>query len=133
MKHRHLAGAALAFACHAPVAPAADYPCAHTWEQLSHAVQDAVTPAYRDEAHADLTALTNTLAGFQAEAGECQSQAQDHANDAASKQRDIAEWRSLNEWLYRLTSFVDQNARGDHSMDWKREFETFAEVYELRL
>ena len=58
---------------------------------------------------------------------------QDHANDAKTKQRDIAEWRSMNEWLFRLASFVDQEARGKPGQDWRREFETFLEVYELPL
>lgn len=129
---RARAGLGLALACLGLHAQAADIvPCTHTWAELSRAVHTALTPAYQDGAKADLGALTSTLAGFLAEAGECQSLAQDHTNEAPTRKQDIAEWRSLNEWLYRLTSFVELNSRGDMHTDWKREFETFVEVYEL--
>ncbi|CAN0490051.1 unnamed protein product, partial [Phaeothamnion confervicola] len=55
------------------------------------------------------------------EIGRCQAMSMDGENRGPERNHDIAEWQSLNQWLYRLTNFVAQNARGDHHMDWKRE------------
>jgi len=105
--------------------------CGHTLASAPKTVQATLRPAYADSAHADLQALATRMNGLMLEIGRCQIMSQDVDNASADKQHDIAEWQSLNQWMYRLTNFVDQSARGDHHMDWKREFELFQDVYEL--
>ncbi len=106
--------------------------CGHSIESAPKTVQDTLSPAYADGAKVSLKTVATRMNELMLEIGHCQALAQDHDNDNPNKQHDIAEWMSLYQWLYRLTSFVDQNARGDHYMDWKREFETFVDVYELK-
>ena len=106
--------------------------CGYSVESAPKTVQDTLTPAYADAAKVSLKEVAKRMNALMLEIGRCQALAQDHDNNAATKHHDIAEWISLNQWLYRLTSFVDQNARGDHHMDWKREFEMFVDVYELK-
>ena len=109
---------------------AEDSGCGHTIESAPKTVQATLTPAYGDP-KLDLKPLALRMSELMSEIGRCQSMAQDPANDSPNKNHDIAEWLSLNQWMYRLTSFVDQNSRGDFHMDWKREFEIFVDVYEL--
>jgi hypothetical protein len=106
-------------------------PCGHSLDSAPRTVQSTLTPAYADS-KVDLKAVSKHMNGLMLEIGRCQAYAQDPDNDTPNRQHDIAEWQSLNQWMYRLTSFVDQNARGDHHMDWKREFELFQDVYELK-
>ncbi len=107
-------------------------PCGHSLDSAPKTVQATLKPAYVDSAKVDMKAVAQQMNVLMLEIGRCQVMNQDHDNRAASKDHDIAEWQSLNQWMYRLTNFVDQNARGDHHMDWKREFETFQDVYELK-
>lgn len=118
----------LGWAVEADAAP----PCGHTIESAPKTVQATLSPALPADTKADLKAIAQRMNVLMLEIGRCQAMAQDHDNQDRNKNRDIAEWQSLNQWMYRLTNFVDQNAHGDHHMDWKREFETFAEVYELK-
>ena len=37
----------------------------------------------------------------------------------------------MNQWLSRIAGFIALNVREDFSMDWKKEYELFLEVYEL--
>lgn len=107
-------------------------PCGHSLNSAPKTVQATLAPAYTDSAKTDLKALAKQMSVLMLEVGRCQAMSQSHENQSADRNHDIAEWQSLNQWLYRLTNFVDQNARGDHHMDWKREFETFQDVYELK-
>ena len=114
-------------------ASAADEPaCGHSLDSAPKTVQSTLTPAYADSAKVDLKAVSKQMNGLMLEIGRCQAMAQDPSNDTPERNHDIAEWQSLNQWMYRLTSFVDQNSRGDHHMDWRREFELFQDVYELK-
>ena len=107
-------------------------PCGHSLDSAPRTVQNTLTPAYADASKVDLKAVSKRMNALMLEIGHCQADAQDPANDNPNRQHDIAEWQSLNQWMYRLTMFVDQNARGDQHMDWKREFEMFQDVYELK-
>lgn len=107
-------------------------PCGHTLNSAPKTVQATLAPAYADSSKVDLKAVSKQMNGLMLEIGHCQADVQDPANDNPNREHDIAEWQSLNQWMYRLTSFVDQNSRGDHHMDWKREFELFQDVWELQ-
>ena len=107
-------------------------PCGHSLGSAPKTVQATLTPAYADGAKTDMKAVAKQMNGLMLEIGRCQGMAMGQDSDPATKRHDIAEWQSLNQWVYRLTNFVDQNARGDHHMDWKREFELFQDVYELK-
>lgn len=113
-------------------AAADEPPCGHSLDSAPRTVQSTLTPAYADESKVDLKAVSKQMNGLMLEIGRCQAYVQDPANENPNRQHDIAEWQSLNQWMYRLTMFVDQNARGDHHMDWKREFEMFQDIYELK-
>lgn len=112
-------------------AAAQDGGCGQTLDSAPKTVQATLRPAYADSAKTDMKALAAKMNDLMLEIGRCQSMSQDVNNTSPDKHHDIAEWQSLNQWMYRLTSFVDQEARGDHHMDWKREFELFQDVYEL--
>ena len=106
-------------------------PCGHSLNSAPKTVQATLAPAYADSAKVDLKAVAKQMSVLMLEVGHCQAMSMGGENRSAERNHDIAEWQSLNQWLYRLTNFVDQNSRGDHHMDWKREFETFQDVYEL--
>ena len=106
--------------------------CTYSVESAPKTVQDTLTPAYADGSKVDLKEVAERMKLLMNEIANCQAVAQEPGNDAPTRNHDIGEWLSLNQWMYRLTMFVDQNARGDHHMDWKREFETFVDVYELK-
>ena len=112
--------------------PLATPPCGHSLESAPRTVQATLAPAYADSAKVDLQAVAQQMSVLMLEIGHCQAMSQDRDNHSADRNHDIAEWQSLNQWLYRLTNFVDQNAHGDHHMDWKREFDMFVELYELK-
>lgn len=113
---------------------AADRACAYSVTAAPKAVQDTLSPAYAEPSKIDLKGVAKRMNTLMLEIGHCQALAQNHDNvdTDAEKHHAIAEWISLNQWLYRLTMFVDQNARGDLHMDWRREFETFIDVYQLK-
>ncbi len=111
---------------------AATPPCGHSLDSAPKTVQATLAPAYADSAKTDLKVVAKQMSVLMLEVGRCQSMSMDGENRSAERNHDIAEWQSLNQWLYRLTNFVDQNSRGDHHMDWKREFDTFQDVYELK-
>ncbi len=106
--------------------------CAYSVESAPKTVHDTLNPAYAEDSKIDLKEVAGRMKALMNEIGSCLAVAQDPGNDAPTRNHDIGEWLSLNQWMYRLTMFVDQNARGDHHMDWKREFETFVDVYELK-
>lgn len=112
--------------------PATAPPCGHSLDSAPKTVQSTLTPAYADSAKVELKAVAKQMSTLMLEIGRCQAMSMDGENRSPERNHAIAEWQSLNQWLYRLTSFVDQNARGDHHMDWKREFEIFQDVYELK-
>lgn len=112
--------------------PVATPPCGHSLDSAPKTVQATLAPAYADSAKVDLKAVAKQMSVLMLEVGHCQTMSMDGENRSAERNHDIAEWQSLNQWLYRLTNFVDQNARGDHHMDWKREFDIFVDVYELK-
>lgn len=111
-----------------PAAPT----CAYSVEAAPQTVHDTLAPAYADASKVDLKDVAQRMKTLMNEIGACQAVAQDPNHHLPNRNHDIGEWLSLNQWMYRLTMFVDQNARGDHHMDWKREFETFVDVYELK-
>lgn len=115
-----------------PTLAAEQPPCGHTLDSAPRTVQATLTPAYADESKVDLKQVSKQMNGLMLEIGRCQAMAQDPSNDNPNRQHDIGEWQSLNQWMYRLTMFVDQNSRGDHHMDWKREFDMFLDVWELK-
>ena len=105
--------------------------CTYSVESAPKTVQQTLTPAYAEGSKVDLKEVAERMKVLMNEIGNCQAVAQDPNNHTPNRNHDIGEWLSLNQWMYRLTMFVDQNARGDFHMDWKREFETFVDVYEL--
>ena len=74
-----------------------------------------------------LTAIDNLLE----EAGYCAAVARAGGTSGDDRQRFIMEWHSVNQWLSRIAGFIALNVREDFSMDWKKEYELFLEVYEL--
>ena len=113
-------------------ASSAKQSCAYSVESAPKTVQETLKPAYAEGPKVDLKEVAERMKVLMNEIGNCQALAQDPNNHTPNRNHDIGEWLSLNQWMYRLTMFVDQNARGDFHMDWRREFETFVDVYQLQ-
>ena len=84
------------------------------------------TKKNRDTTENTLTAIDNLLE----EAGYCAAVARAGGTSGNDRQRFIMEWHSMNQWLSRIAGFMALNIRQDFSMDWKKEYELFLEVYE---
>jgi len=105
--------------------------CGHSVTGVPEEIKGILSPAYAGEA--DLQAIAKQMNVLMLEAAHCQAAAQSIIGRSRESEAEIVEWHSLNQWLYRLTNFVNLNANGDNSIDWRDEFKVFAEVYELAL
>ncbi len=118
----------------APAIAATDTDCGHTAESVPHSVRSLLAPYYAREVTAnELRKVHHQLELLMLEAAHCKLSAQSvlGRNDAA--EQELVEWHSLDQWLYRLVNFLGMNAKGDTSVSWRTEYETFAEVYQLEL
>ena len=107
--------------------------CGHTLESVPKEIQQTLTPAYKGNSVVDLKGVAKALSVLMLEVGQCQGMFQSEAYVSKTKNQEIAEWQSLNQWLYRLVNFVDQEARGKPTVNWREEFQSFAQVFELKL
>tara|TARA_A100001037_G_C15026073_1_gene578688 strand:+ start:467 stop:889 length:423 start_codon:yes stop_codon:yes gene_type:complete len=64
-------------------------------------------------------------------AGHCAAVARSFGTESNNRHQNIMEWHAINQWLDRLVSFVHLNEKGDLSINWRQEYEIFAEVYEF--
>lgn len=118
----------------APLAASAedDEGCAHRAIDVAPRIKAVLGPRYA--APGDDAALADThreLSALLIEIGHCRAVAQSIEHPGVDRQTEIMEWHTLNQWLYRLTNFVELNVRGDRSVDWRDEYSLFAEVYEF--
>jgi hypothetical protein len=127
---------ALALALAAPAPARADLReqgCKHTVTSVPGTIQAILTPAYTNAAGVELGKVAREMEILMLEAGHCQALTQSFENRGKTSEAELAEWHSLNQWLYRLANFLGLNSRGDFSIDWRREYESFAEAYELAI
>lgn len=133
---RYLAGLVLIASCGGIAAadPAGGPGCQHTYATVPGSVRTILEPFYTGTSPADeLAGASARLRTLMTEANLCRVMIMTPDNDSASKQHDIMEWHSLNQWLERLTNFVGLNATGHTNVNWREEYELFAEVYELEI
>lgn len=108
--------------------------CAHTLETVPTSVRTILTPYYSgDTPESALGDASAELQVLMSEANVCRLVSMDSANTSPTKQRDIMEWHSLNQWLTRLVNFTGLNARGHTNVNWRDEYELFSEVYEMKI
>ena len=135
-RHFTVLAGLLAFACtvFAEEDAAEDGECVHTVASVPKSIQGILTPLYTGSATKEgLSEASNQLETLMSEANFCRIfVAQDIVRNDA-RNRDNMEWKSLNQWLIRLTNFVTLNAKGHEDRDWKEEYELFVEVYELEI
>ena len=105
--------------------------CPPTGDAMAKRVQKLLHPGYKEKTaipqRNTLTAIDDLLE----EAGYCAAVARAGGTSGNDRQRFIMEWHSMNQWLSRIAGFMALNIRQDFSMDWKKEYELFLEVYEL--
>ena len=107
--------------------------CGYSADDVAPRVKDLLGPSYaagEDDAGV-LAARAGELEALLVTIGHCRAVAQSIESPGGNRQRDIIEWHSLNQWLYRLSNFLGQNLNGDTSVDWRAEYALFAEVYEF--
>jgi len=111
--------------------------CGHTVTSVPASVHDILAPHYAQQsAGQDLRPAQRAIEVLMLEAAHCKMAAQSgekmRARErSADDEQQLVEWHSLDQWLYRLVNFLGLNAKGDTSVDWRVEYETFAEVYEF--
>ena len=136
LRHFALLAGLLAFACtaFAEEDAAEDGECVHTVASVPKSIQGILTPLYTGSATKEgLSEASKQLETLMSEANFCRIfVVQDVVRDDARNRANM-EWKSLNQWLIRLTNFVTLNAKGHEDRDWKEEFELFVEVYELQI
>ncbi|MEX2479587.1 MAG: hypothetical protein WD928_01885 [Gammaproteobacteria bacterium] len=106
--------------------------CAYAAADVAPRIKTVLGPRYG--AAEDLEALSGSFRELEIlllEIGHCRAAAQSGEVPDAHRQEHVAEWHSLNQWLYRLANFVGLNARGDTSVSWRDEYALFAEIYEF--
>lgn len=128
---------AMAFAVFAEEDAADGSGCDHTVDTVPKSIQDILNPIYTGSPTEDrLSAASKQLETLMSQANFCRIfVVQDHnvSGPSDEKNRVNMEWKSLNQWLVRLSNFVTLNAKGHKDRDWKEEYELFAEVYELKI
>ena len=103
--------------------------CAPTGDAMAKRVQEILHPGYENSCAAENHTDSNRQPVE--EAGYCAAVARAGGTSGDDRQRFIMEWHSMNQWLSRIAGFIALNVREDFSMDWKKEYELFLEVYEL--
>lgn len=133
--HRYLLTVLLLIGgAHAPLTVSAAKSCGHTTQSVPLSVQSLLAPLYAGPAApADLREAHRQLELLMLEAAHCKLSAQSVTGRSDAAEQELVDWHSLDQWLYRLVNFLDLNAKGEKTVDWRAEFETFAEVYELEL
>ncbi len=108
--------------------------CAHSVESVPKNIQGILSPIYSARSSNErLAAASKELHTLMSEINFCRVFVLSGQTTSTEKQRDAMEWKSLNQWLIRLTNFTSLNATGDMDLDWKKEYELFIEVYELEI
>lgn len=129
-----VAGALLALAAGAASAQDDDVACPHSLETVPASIRTILGPYYTGatpesgigDASVELQSLMN-------EANVCRLIVMGPENASPTKQRDIMEWQSLNQWLTRLVNFTGLNSKGHTNVNWRDEYELFAEIYEMKI
>ena len=125
---------ALACALLSAAATTAARDCGHTLASVPVSIKTILQPVYASGAQgSELDAARRQLELLMLESAHCKLSAQSMTRRSDAAEAELAEWASLDQWLYRLVNFVEMSSKGNDSNDWKREFEIFAEVYELEL
>ena len=114
-----------------------DSGCVHTVDTVPKSIQGILNPLYSGSPTEDgLSEASKQLETLMSQANYCRIfivQDQDPNVTGAARNRVNMEWKSLNQWLVRLSNFVTLNAKGHKDRDWKEEYELFVEVYELEI
>ena len=137
LRQATLFAALLALACAVFAEDGADEAsgCEHTTASVPKSIQDILKPLYTGSPSEDgLSEASKQLETLMSQANYCRIfVVQDSGGRSEARNRDNMEWKSLNQWLVRLTNFVTLNAKGHKDRDWKDEYEMFVEVYELEI
>ena len=113
------------------IAQEEDLNCPPTGDAMAKRVQELLHPGYIEKAAVPQKNTLTAIDLLLEEAGYCAATARAGGTSGNDRQRFIMEWHSMNQWLSRIAGFMALNIREDFSMDWKREYELFLEVYEL--
>tara|TARA_B100000700_G_C14611005_1_gene653561 strand:- start:188 stop:598 length:411 start_codon:yes stop_codon:yes gene_type:complete len=105
--------------------------CAPTGDAMAKRVQEILHPGYVEKTAVPQKTTLAAIDNLLEEAGYCAAVARAGGTSGEDRQRFIMEWHSMNQWLSRIAGFIALNVREDFSMDWKKEYELFLEVYEL--
>jgi len=105
--------------------------CPPTGDAMAKRVQELLSSGYQDSSPTPLKESLTAIDHLLEEAGYCAATARAGGTSGNDRQRFIMEWHSMNQWLSRIAGFMALNIRGDFSMDWKKEYELFLEVYAL--
>ena len=106
--------------------------CSNTGDLMASQIKNLFTAAYHSKENDSLDSLRKKLEGFLVKAGDCSASARANAQNIKNRQNVIMEWHSMNQWLNRLHGFITLNTNKDFSQDWRKEYEIFMEVYELK-
>ena len=108
--------------------------CAHSVESVPINIKGILSPIYLETSSDEsLATASKELHTLMSEINFCRVFILSGEATSKEKQRDAMEWKSLNQWLIRLTNFTSLNANGDMDLDWKKEYELFVEIYELEI
>ena len=111
--------------------------CEHTVASVPVSVHAILAPHYAEQSAGQaLRPAQRAIEILMLEAAHCKMAAQSGETTrarqrSAAAEQQLVEGHSLDQWLYRLVNFLGLNAKGDTSVDWRVEYETFAEVYEF--
>ena len=108
--------------------------CEHTVDSVPKSIQGILNPLYTGSPTQDgLSEASKQLETLMSQANFCRIFVVQDVERNDARNRDNMEWKSLNQWLIRLSNFVTLNAKGYEDRDWKEEYELFVEVYELEI
>jgi hypothetical protein len=111
-----------------------DPECVHTVASVPKSVHDILNPLYTGSpTQVSLAAASEQLQTLMSQANFCRIFVVHDPQRNDARNQDNMAWKSLNQWLVRLSNFVTLNANGHDDRDWKDEYEVFAELYELKI
>jgi hypothetical protein len=105
--------------------------CPENADGIAAEVKAVLGPLYEGGTTSPAEPHKTALQALLVNAGHCAAVARSFGTESNNRRQNIMEWHAINQWLDRLVSFVHLNVQGDFSIDWRREYEVFAEVYEF--
>ena len=105
--------------------------CPENADGIAAEVKTILGPLYEVGTTSPSKANKAALQKLLVNAGHCAAVARSFGTESNNRHNNIMEWHAINQWLDRLASFVHLNEQGDFSIDWRQEYEVFAEVYEF--